>query len=809
MEVFRGLFVEHALIRRIFAMYDAREGERDIIRTLTAMFVRISTEKPGVIGRGHQSTLPVSNPGGGSDVMLESGGVTGIISGSVSGDGANTGISTQWSSVRVPCIDQLDKTEPPPIPESYIYSLTLSCISSLSEGLAKFILPLTVPGDRGRKKAKQDVGMDSPAPPVPEESSLEASSGKGLERTPSFKKNPVPVNPLALEDHPLKADIKICAAIIDDCWPAILATCSTFLNSALDSEYFHGLVRAFQKFAHVAGLLQLSTPRDAFLTTLGKTAVPPNLLSSCLNIATPRPTTPTPTSAAESGSILSNARGLLSRENVTTQSQGGTERGNRASADPSATSLNTRNLLCLRALLNLGIALGPALGTSWGIVLETLQQADFVLFCSGKTPGRIPPAVRGQDPQAENEASSLLSNFGAEIKAVETAASRLIESTVDFPNKAFVEVVMAICNLLERDQDDAPTPVSAKAQSPPPTGNSLKAPGKHRRVLSISTSASAGPTQEDMFALAKLGDIAAINIERLLAYAPDTSGWTPLVSELIRVLNSAATNSSVRGRAAEILVRLGLESAKVAAALHTETRGKVQLLLLEAFRDSLVPLQSPERQVSVASHAVDVEIHKILLEGLKSLLEQCGETLVSGWDITFEIIDSIFVRRNMVSSLERPSQSILMTRSPKLIRSSFGSLQLICSDFLSSLPNGCFLILVDTLYKFCSQSEDLNIALTTVTFFWVLSDFLSGRNKSLSITSDLMHGRSASDLAEMAEDPEHSASDAALWMLLLLRLTTVTADDRLELRNSEFLLFLCLGPLFLFLFVTFSSIYLF
>jgi hypothetical protein len=555
----------------------------------------------------------------------------------------------------------------------------------------------------------------SPAPPLPEESTIEAPSGKGLERTPSFKKNPVPMNPLALEDHPLRTEIKICAAIIDDCWPAILATCSTFLNAALDSEYFHGLVRAFQKFAHVAGLLQLTTPRDAFLTTLGKAAVPPNLLSACLNIATPRPTTPTPTSAAESGSILSNARGLLSRENVAAQGQSGAERGGgRASSDPSAASLNTRNLLCLRALLNLGIALGPTLGTSWGIVLETLQQADFVLFCTGKTPGKIPAPVRSQDPQAENEASSLLSNFGTEIKAVETAASRLIESTIDFPNKAFVEVVLAICNLLERDQEEeAPTPVSAKARSPPPTGSALKASGKHRRVLSISTSASAGPTQEDMFALAKLGDIAAINIERLLTYAPDTSGWTPLVSELIRVLNSATVNPSVRGRAAEILIRLVLESAKMAASLHPESRGKVQLLLLEALRDALVPLQAPERQASVASHSTDVEIHKVILEGLKSLLEQCGETLVSGWDITFEVIDSIFVRRNFGGSSERPSQQpILMTRSAKLIRSSFGSLQLICSDFLASLPNSCFLILVDTLYKFCSQSEDLNIALT-------------------------------------------------------------------------------------------------
>lgn len=72
-----------------------------------------------------------------------------------------------------------------------------------------------------------------------------------------------------------------------------------------------------------------------------------------------------------------------------------------------------------------------------------------------------------------------------------------------------------------------------------------------------------------------------------------------------------------------------------------------------------------------------------------------------------------------------------------------------------------------------------------MTFFWVLSDFLSGRNKSLSITSDVMQGRKASELEEMASDPKHGASDAALWMLLLLRLTRVTADDRLELRNSE------------------------
>lgn len=72
-----------------------------------------------------------------------------------------------------------------------------------------------------------------------------------------------------------------------------------------------------------------------------------------------------------------------------------------------------------------------------------------------------------------------------------------------------------------------------------------------------------------------------------------------------------------------------------------------------------------------------------------------------------------------------------------------------------------------------------------MTFFWVLSDFLSGKNKSLPITNSSVGDADDSALAAMAADAENPSSDAALWMLLLLRLTNVTTDDRLELRNSK------------------------
>jgi hypothetical protein len=703
MEVLRGIFAEATLIRRIFAMYDAREGRKSILRDLVAAFVRISTEKPALIGLGSQSSIPVlsqSNNGGTDQAMLEASGVAGIISSSVSSGEPSAGISTQWSTMRVPCIDQLDKSDPPSIPESYIYSLTLACISGCSEGLAKFILPLTVP-DRSRRKATRqpenpdsktsDSGPGSPEPRI-----------TIVERHPSFKKNPVPVNPLLLEDHPLFEEVKICAGIVDECWPAVLATCSTFLYAALDSEYYHGLVRSFQKFTHVAGLLRLATPRDAFLTTLGKAAVPPNVLTASTTQAPP-PTTPT----KEASGMFSNARGLLSVDSLVSQTSIA-ERGRQGSGDAGPSSLNTRNLLCLRALLNLGIALGPTLDSAWVIILGTLQQADLVLFSNSKS-NRNPSASQKPDNQPTSDGSSLLANFGTEIKAVETAASRLLESTVDFPNPIFLEVVSALCRLFgnEATSRQPETPIG----SAPPSPDARRPLHSHRRIASVNT-APVTQNQEDLFALAKLGDIASINIDRLMSYDPEVSGWTHLTLELITAASSPSTASSVRLRAAEILVRLVLESASATLSLPDEDRSVVQLRLLQAFNRAIKPLQSDEREMSVAIHTTDIDVHKVILEGLKSILEQCGETFISGWEIPFEIIGSVFLESNISNDSSIKTSKKFTTRSARLIRSSFSSLQLICSDFLSSLPNSCFLILVDTLYHFCTQDDDLNISLT-------------------------------------------------------------------------------------------------
>jgi hypothetical protein len=229
------------------------------------------------------------------------------------------------------------------------------------------------------------------------------------------------------------------------------------------------------------------------------------------------------------------------------------------------------------------------------------------------------------------------------------------------------------------------------------------------------TSASASVSSQshgDFFALAKLGNIASINIDRLISLDPEVSGWTILTSELISALTMSTVASPIRQRAAEVLVRIVLEAANVPMSASEDVRGSVQWRLLDTFRRALKPLQEEERKVSTSVVPTDIEVHRIVLEGLKSILEHCGENLITGWDITFEIIDSVFLHDKQLDSSRPNNTSFLGTRSPRLVRSAFNSLELICSDFLTSLPNSCFLILVDTLYQFCTQDDDLNICLT-------------------------------------------------------------------------------------------------
>lgn len=63
----------------------------------------------------------------------------------------------------------------------------------------------------------------------------------------------------------------------------------------------------------------------------------------------------------------------------------------------------------------------------------------------------------------------------------------------------------------------------------------------------------------------------------------------------------------------------------------------------------------------------------------------------------------------MIEDASKVSSEMIAT---KIGRLAFGSVQLICGDFLTSIPDDSILMLLDLLYLFCDQKEDLNMSLT-------------------------------------------------------------------------------------------------
>ncbi|KAL1599700.1 Endocytosis and vacuole integrity protein [Paraconiothyrium brasiliense] len=767
LEVFRGIYSDSRLLLQIYSHFDEQEGKKNIFGDNLASFVRLATEKPAVIGLGQQSSLP-ANRGDGKDsasdqAVAEAGALAGVIGGPTNESNAgnnSTGISTQWSNLKTPCIEHLDKTEPPPMPETYIYSLVLTCITNVSESLAKFVLPLTVHHDtksKRKNRSEENVpGGESTSPP---------SSSRKLSRTQSFRKKTIPVNPLTLEEHPAYAYIQTSAKLVTECWPAILATCSTFLNAALDADYYRALVRAIQKVTQVAGLLVLPTPRDAFLTTLAKAAVPSSMVMA--NVASPKSPP-----AEQTGS-----KGLLNVDSLVSQAASALDKNRRPSHETTQLPmLGARNLLCLRALLNLAIALGPTLHSAWSIVFETLQVADLVMALSNQGGLRTPIGVARTD-------SDFSEKIETETSAVQAAARRLFESTIDFPNDSFAEVLQALCGLIQNCSDGTP-----RGEQTP--SNSGRPKVLHQRRLGSVSGMSLttdGSSRDSAFALHKIGELAGLNEERLAIYPPSDSGWDILVTELVRYSANNRNATSTRLLAAEILCRTVKEIGQ--SSIPDEEREEVQARILSALETQISSLhQNDPNESSYAD--TDVRIHQIALAALKSVIEQCGESLIAGWVSVFDSLLSVFSetsppgKENEASSMSDTLPDVVEVISKTLARTAFGTVQLVCSDFLAAVPDTSLSTLLELLLKFSCQQEDLNMSLTAVTFFWNVSDFLHARSDLSQLPNIASASTDGRNIQQAIKTRSGEGVAPALWLQVLVDLSTITTDRRAELRNS-------------------------
>lgn len=87
------------------------------------------------------------------------------------------------------------------------------------------------------------------------------------------------------EECAAKPDFSIIVGMADTAWPGLLAALSLALKKCNDDDVLQQVLKCYQTIVHACAILQLYTPRDAFLTSLCKEATPRGGFVTLKNVA--------------------------------------------------------------------------------------------------------------------------------------------------------------------------------------------------------------------------------------------------------------------------------------------------------------------------------------------------------------------------------------------------------------------------------------------------------------------------------------------------------------------------------------------
>ncbi|KAG2037155.1 hypothetical protein BDR03DRAFT_1092081 [Suillus americanus] len=732
MEIMRGVCSDAELVRNIWDRYDAQQPGSKVFSSLIVALKRLVTEKPALLGVSPQMMgVGVSHAGdsatpSGSNYGLDVGGVAGMVataaSATVSGVvgiiGSGAGLSVQNSAMKLQCIDQLDKADSPPIPEAYIYLLAVQCIVSLCEGFASFTGPLYTSIMVQRPRAAGEPVIRAPA-------ALDFST--------------LP------QDDPATQHLTIVRSMVENGWPALLAALSFIISTNLSDELFIDVLSSYQALTNVAGMLALSTPRDALFNSLSKFAIPSRVVSSLESYTEP----PTPRTSTS----FTDNLGLT--------------------APIQAPGLSERNLACLKVLVSSALFLAGSLGESWYGILEALQNADYVLNVKASqastnrrmntpmTPSRSVSAMSSTE-QGKVARHPLLMDIDSE--SVLAAVQRLFDASKNLEDSAFQDFVTALCKLssemvgmqsdgstlIESDDSLSPVPISPH----------------RRRVSGIHLPRT---LRQGDFGVERLGSVATLNFHRLVYRAPEVA-WNTTTNHLLWVMGLSSAPQSIRVQAARVLDEI-LTVVPRNLSSTGDLQAKVQRRVLDVLFKQIVPVSS-----DVPATSTNIELRRMGLETLHQILQASGHTFVVGWGSIFEMLGSIckpaaLSRSQSVDSISTLSLQETPRQKPlslgyvndrgytALVKIAFQSLKLVC-DSVSVLSPEDLRLCIKTLGQFGRQA-DTNIALTAAeSLLWSVSDSIQAKRKD----------------AEM--EPEYSA----LWMCLLLEVLGLCTDARHEVR---------------------------
>ncbi|KAI9326255.1 hypothetical protein BDR26DRAFT_145791 [Obelidium mucronatum] len=751
LESIRGLCITDGFLRTAYDTYDAKPSASNVVQELLAAVTRILVcekqaaliiprELPDVPAAAAQLTA-------GSDLV-----------------GVATGM------VKSPCLDLLDKTDAPTLPEHYLTSVAIQCILNTTEIQVSFLLASLLASNPSNNTPTSPTSATSLPPPPPV----------------------------------LQSDLLLAIEMATSTFPIILSTLSILLIGNTDLELYKQSLKAYTGFTTLVGLMGLVQQRDALINTACRIATPPLVTLSCDASVAVRELT------AFSGPAAQNFQTRVNH-----------------AVSLSSVLLGERNLMAVVAVAGVAGQLGSVMDKGgWYFVLETLAAVEG-MHSSGKTERRetVNPGIDGVKMidggrkmslnALANVAVALVaggSGAGVEMNLV-LAMKNLFEASKLWELKDLKEFVGALCLLSK----DGAIQAASNALEKKEVGKS----GADEKLFAV-TKLFEVVVMNNARIVDSPGEIFSLVVGTLIDIAHSTN-CTPSIRS--QVCNAFGEILTISIQTAEDDVTHGIKNGESTELKLLDPLRRFMLVSTDDVVPTGVPINS---SVTVDAERVVkgpwfVDVQKVGLETVKKILMGSGHNLVHGWFLIFEVIRSVVIggkkgggvtSTGALMNITEASNNLESTQPSKaslLVRAAFPSLQLVCGDFLGSLGPEILFECIQTLGCFGSQPDDINISLTTIGLLWNISDHILTRRQKLekdgkaespthrsnynvgstekldtpnSTLSILQASRAMLTSREYLSGPVTPKTMDVLWMHLLAHLSQLCSDWRPEVRNS-------------------------
>lgn len=432
-------------------------------------------------------------------------------------------------------LEMLDKMEPPPIPDGYGISIAYACLLEIVRSIS--------------------FAINGP-------------SILGEENQPSYK------NRVTEEEKTLHCQL------INSSWCGLLAALTPLIDASTDEAVTECVLKSMQNYAALCGTLDLHTPRDAFVTSICKASLPPHYALSVLNMGYQGMPHLKGHIRGNSGDLSNQFMGGCmedhsQRHPVVVVGTALPTSSLQLAAHQAPVMLTAKNLQCMRAILHLAHCHGGILGSSWHIVLATLQHLAWILGLKPSTGGSL-QAVQKPPTDANS-----ITHVMADLPVLSQMLSQLFESSQYLDDVHLHHLIDALCKLSHEAME-----------------------------LAYNN------REPSLFAVAKLLETGLVNLNRIEVL------WRPLTNHLLEICQHP--HIRMREWGVEAITYLVKSALQYKYEKPLKDNLKLQTLLL-----------GPLAELSTVPHG---DVRQRQLECVLQVLNGAGETLTHGWPLVLGII---------------------------------------------------------------------------------------------------------------------------------------------------------------------------